>query len=260
MDIEEAIARVEQLLGVNSLNDLQEQIFRRVWEQEKYPEIAKALGYDSNYIKNIGAKLWKELSQALDEKVTKSNIQGALRHQNPAGSLAVTSANEFLPERLNHWTEKIDTSSFVGRRRSLGIVGEWIRNELSSVIAITGMAGIGKTIFATKLAELHQDKFEGVIWRSLQYPKSLNDLVIDLLQALRAMPLLQTMAPEALMKHLLDQLAAHAVVPPGPIGPGQVPQNVQNSRPAAPCQSQLVWMDNSPIGMEDPLVTQGMPR
>ena len=209
MDIEDAIDRVDQLLGSKGLSDLQEQIFRRVWAKEKYPEIAEALGYDANYIKDLGAKLWKQLSQTLDEKVTKSNIQVVLRRQNVAVPLSVAPAQELsLSDRSEDWAEKIDTSSFVGRRQSLEVVGEWLHDP-GAVIAITGMAGIGKTIFAAKLAELHQNKFAGVIWRSLQYPKPLDDLIIDLLLALRAMSTRQNVSSEALTEKLLHHLAQH---------------------------------------------------
>jgi len=79
MTVEEALATIETILGNTALNELQEAIFRQSWAQKTYPEIAEASGYDADYIKLVGFQLWKLLSEALGEKVTKNNFPSVLR-------------------------------------------------------------------------------------------------------------------------------------------------------------------------------------
>ncbi|MEG3934622.1 pentapeptide repeat-containing protein [Microcoleus sp. T3_B1] len=79
MTVEEAITLVESVLDYESLNKVQELVFRQSWDGLSYIEIAKSAGYDSDYIKDAGAKLWKQLSEAFGEKVKKDNIQSVLK-------------------------------------------------------------------------------------------------------------------------------------------------------------------------------------
>ncbi|NDJ21823.1 hypothetical protein GS682_09270 [Nostoc sp. B(2019)] len=80
MNLEEALVILDTFLE-QSLNDVQELVFRQAWEGQTYPEIAESSGYDANYIKDVGSKLWKLLSQALEEEVTKSNFRSVLRRR-----------------------------------------------------------------------------------------------------------------------------------------------------------------------------------
>ncbi|MCT7997053.1 hypothetical protein [Laspinema olomoucense] len=80
MKVDEALALVEAVLEDDRLNDVQELIFRQCWEgNQSYQEIAQVSGYDSEYIKATGAKLWKLLSEAFGEKVKKGNLQSVLK-------------------------------------------------------------------------------------------------------------------------------------------------------------------------------------
>ncbi|WP_333383079.1 pentapeptide repeat-containing protein [Microcoleus sp. B4-D4] len=81
MTAEEALAIVETALDEDEqLNDVQELIFRQCWEgRHSYDEIANSSKYDDEYIKSAGAKLWKLLSEAFDEKVKKNNLKSVLK-------------------------------------------------------------------------------------------------------------------------------------------------------------------------------------
>jgi hypothetical protein len=70
MSVDEALLFLDSILPQH-LNDVQELVFRQSWEGRSYPEVAKSAGYDAEYIKLIGYQLWKLLSQALGEKVTR---------------------------------------------------------------------------------------------------------------------------------------------------------------------------------------------
>ena len=66
------------------LNDLQRIILQECWQDTKktYDRIATEYDYSANYIKQgVGPKLWRLLSQAMGEKVTKSNFNAVVtRH------------------------------------------------------------------------------------------------------------------------------------------------------------------------------------
>ncbi|MBP0040534.1 MAG: hypothetical protein J7545_00945 [Roseofilum sp. SBFL] len=70
----------ETLLDGEGLNDVQQFIFRQCWQGRcSYPQIAEASNYDDEYIKSVAAKLWKQLSGVLDEKVKKGNLQAVFK-------------------------------------------------------------------------------------------------------------------------------------------------------------------------------------
>lgn len=79
MTADEALEIVEFLLDYEHLNKVQEIVFRHAWEGLSYMEIAKLYDYEPDYIKDAGAKLWKQLSQIFDKKVKKDNIQSVLK-------------------------------------------------------------------------------------------------------------------------------------------------------------------------------------
>lgn len=82
MNVEQALVNLDTILKQQSLTDIQEVVFRKAWEGQSYPEIAESDGYEANYIKDVGSKLWKLLSKALSEQVTKSNFRSVLRRHN----------------------------------------------------------------------------------------------------------------------------------------------------------------------------------
>ncbi|MEG5056933.1 hypothetical protein QUB60_07485 [Microcoleus sp. A2-C5] len=81
MTVDEALTIVETVLDDDEqLNDVQELIFKQSWEgRQSYEEIAKLSKYDDEYIKAAGYKLWKQLSEAFEEKVKKSNIKAVVK-------------------------------------------------------------------------------------------------------------------------------------------------------------------------------------
>lgn len=81
MDVQEALLILNPVLQQEGLNDIQELVFRHVWEGRTYPEIATSSGFDAGYIKNVGSRLWKLLSNALGRQVTKSNLRSVVQQQ-----------------------------------------------------------------------------------------------------------------------------------------------------------------------------------
>ena len=79
MKIEEAMITLESILNPYCLSDVQEMVCRQSLEGATYSEMALDFGYNTDYIKEVGAQLWKLLSIKLQMKVTKKNLWAAIR-------------------------------------------------------------------------------------------------------------------------------------------------------------------------------------
>lgn len=82
MSVDEALTLAETVLEAEEepLNDVQEIIFRECWQgRTSYEAIAHVSGYDKEYLKCAGSKLWQQLSEAFGEKVKKSNLKSVIR-------------------------------------------------------------------------------------------------------------------------------------------------------------------------------------
>lgn len=74
----EALEAVRKAISPESLSYVQEVVFRQSWEGQLYPEIAKSVGYHPEYIRDVGAQLWRSLSDSIGQKVTKKNVRFVL--------------------------------------------------------------------------------------------------------------------------------------------------------------------------------------
>lgn len=79
MTVEAALVIIDAALKPEKLNNLQELIFRQSWDGKSYQEIAATSGYNPEYIKDVGYKLWQLISKALGEKITKANCRSIIR-------------------------------------------------------------------------------------------------------------------------------------------------------------------------------------
>ncbi|MBD2000275.1 AAA family ATPase [Leptolyngbya sp. FACHB-541] len=224
MTPEEAIVSLDALLPGQKLKDLQEDVFRYTWQGWTYAEIADQVGYDVGHIRDVGAKLWQQLSIAFGESVTKNNVQAVVRRQtlqrqsatldssveSPAsGSTASLGAiappQPAIPTR-QHWGEIIDVPVFYGRIEELDQLEQWIVTDQCRLIALVGMGGIGKTTLAIKLVERLQDRFEVVIWRSLRNAPLIEEFLTDIIPLLSeqkfALPTTRAELIALLMQHL----------------------------------------------------------
>lgn len=85
MDFEQALEVANTAMFAifgRHLTDVETAILIGAWQSKTYEQIASASGYSISYLtRDIGPKLWKLLSQALGETVSKTNFQTALeRH------------------------------------------------------------------------------------------------------------------------------------------------------------------------------------
>ena len=204
MSVEEALVILEAGLAQGRLTRIQELVFRQAWEGQSYSQIAANYGYDAGYIKSVASQLWRILSKALGEKVTKSNVQSVLkRRPYPTSVLAIpvtlshTDNGNALKATVNgldsqttatsrhqDWGEAIDTSFFYGRTVELTTLRKWIVNDRCRLVALLGMGGIGKTALSVKLAQQLENQFEYTIWRSLRHAPPVQELLANLLEFL----------------------------------------------------------------------------
>jgi hypothetical protein len=120
MTVKEALAIFNAVLQSDCLNDTHELVFRCAWEGQTYEEIALAFNYDGDYLRHVGFQLWRSLSEAIGQKVTKKNFRSVLMQQH---------------ERI----------------AELDILKQWLVSDRYRLIILLEMDGIGKTAVALKL-------------------------------------------------------------------------------------------------------------
>lgn len=90
------------------------------------------------------------------------------------------------------WGEAPEVTEFCGRSPELDTLTTWILTERCRLIGLCGMAGIGKTSLAVKVAEAVQSKVDALIYRSLQSAPPAAELISDLLDTLIHSPAAST--------------------------------------------------------------------
>ncbi|MEE3719593.1 NB-ARC domain-containing protein [Tumidithrix elongata RA019] len=220
MDTDEALIFLDTFLGQVRLNNVQELVFRRVWEGWKYAAIAESSGYDADYIKFVGSNLWKLLSKAIGEEITKSNVRSILRRKRLAANsksqirssdtnVSSLDGNGNYVTRNHEWEEVPDRSIFYGRIDELAELERFIADR-SCLIALLGMGGIGKTALALKLAERVQERFEFSIWHSLRNAPPLGKLLDDSIEFLTKGQDISSSDPiENKIARLIEHLRSH---------------------------------------------------
>jgi len=195
MEIEDAVKLASDLLiqqGLRPLSDVETLVLRGAWEQNTYEVIASKAGYSDGYLrKDVGIKLWRDLSIAMGEPVSKTNFKAALERQweqkqklhssLPTAQTALSNCH--LP-RHTDWGEAIDVSIFFGREEEQQILNHWVISDRCRLILLLGMGGIGKTALSIKVGQNVQSDFEYVIWRCLRNAPPVLELLVDLIKFL----------------------------------------------------------------------------
>lgn len=91
LEINQALRIIAQILAPEKLNGVQELVLRECWGGKTYQEIADVSGYDSDYIRVVGSRLWQNLTLALSAKVSKNNFKSILREQAHQGKLSLST-------------------------------------------------------------------------------------------------------------------------------------------------------------------------
>lgn len=153
---------VERLLFQQTgkhLSDLEILILRGAWEDKTYEEIAEVEGYSSSYLsKDVGNKLWNNLSTALQERVSKKNFKAALQREwckNQASSVghqaetleSLATENLVFPEGL----VALGSPFYIKRPQCESVCYEIVKP--GSLIRIKGAKWMGKTSLVHRILE-----------------------------------------------------------------------------------------------------------
>jgi WD40 repeat protein/transcriptional regulator with XRE-family HTH domain len=106
-----------------------------------------------------------------------------------------------LSNSVVDWGEAIDVPILVGRDPDLTLLRRWALDENCRVIALLGLAGIGKTSLAIAFANRVGAHFDAVVYRSLRNAPPLADVLDNLLRFLSAQ---QAIPPE----NISDKISA----------------------------------------------------
>jgi hypothetical protein len=214
MDVQEVLRFADEMVFAKTgehLDDLQKAILVGVWEGQKYSQIAETSYCSEGHIRNIASKLWKRLSNVLDEEVTQSNLRSTLERrqvfivsQNFGKdfvfcnvNVSTDSQSSEVPKARSPSTPTSDTSkpqtrldladaphisSLSDRTSELATLEKSIIQEKCNLAAILGISGIGKTALSLHLIQKIQHNFECVIWRSLRHSPPLETTLKNLIQ------------------------------------------------------------------------------
>ncbi|MGE5659737.1 MAG: NACHT domain-containing protein [Actinomycetota bacterium] len=186
MNIEEVLILLDNWVREKKregLTPVQKEILRRAWDDQTYDDM-EIYPYSNESIKKMLApKLWKLLSEVLGQPVTKKTlrivVEAAVEERSPSPPPQLPIAK--APQRQD-WGDAPDIFTFYDRTSELTTLDGWIVTQRCRLVALWGVAGIGKTALAVKLAQQLQGKFEFVIWRSLRYAPPVEDILADLLE------------------------------------------------------------------------------
>lgn len=166
-------------LNQRYLSDVEAAVMLGAIADRTYEQIAKDSGYSINYLKrDIGPKLWRHLSAALGEKVSKNNFRQPLGryHRQTMGQ----PVNPTQRSSQCDWGDAPDVSFFLGRNLELDTLEQWIIRGSCRLVALLGIGGIGKTALGVKVAQQIQTEFDCVIWLSLRNAPPVETLLAQL--------------------------------------------------------------------------------
>ncbi|MBD2485226.1 AAA family ATPase [Planktothrix sp. FACHB-1365] len=217
MNVKEVLQFVDRLVVEKTgkhLDDVQKAVVEGTWQRQTYDDIAQKCHVTEGHVGDVGAELWKLVSEALNEDIRKTNFRSTFERLNIescSNSLNVYNINnsdnnhfchtQALSQPNKQYQESdINTKSksvyhdltlapqiinFYNRETELETLSNWILKQNSRLISVLGISGMGKTALVKRFIDLNLDQFEVIIWKSLKYPKPLELLIQDLLNIIK---------------------------------------------------------------------------
>jgi NB-ARC domain len=201
MDVTEILQFADQLVFNKKgkhLDDLQKTVITGVYEGKIYETIAEECHRSESRVRSVGRKLWKILSESLGEDINKYNfcwtIERVINNYQVVnfGDSNINycqNSKESSEKKEENIADKFDQNltlaphiiKLYNRETELKKLNNWISNQNIRLISVLGLSGIGKTTLVKKFVNLNLEHFEIIIWRSLNFPKSLDLLINNLL-------------------------------------------------------------------------------
>ncbi|WP_339373773.1 Uma2 family endonuclease [Anabaena sp. 4-3] len=172
MMAQEALNLVDTLLHSTQfgqkLNDVQSVVFQKSWLGCTYAAIAEELNYEHDYIKQVGSQLWRSLSLAVGEEVSKKNLQTVLSRY------YLTSKN-FSLNKIKHSKATSQTKTFMNQPAN-GV--SWTSDDLEVLPKHEGTRYeiINGELFLTCTPHRRHQQVCGKIWRQLDNWSELSNL------------------------------------------------------------------------------------
>ena len=153
------------------LKDIETVIFCGAWRNETYDEIAEKTGYTRDYLtKDIGCKLWRYLSNALNEEVAKTNFKAAIKREwqrNTQVNLAQRNLQPTfsLADNLTFPEGPIalDSPFYLSRSNCESVCYQTI-TEPGSLIRIKGAKWMGKTSLVNRILQQGRSQAQKTVY------------------------------------------------------------------------------------------------
>ncbi|NEQ31142.1 MAG: AAA family ATPase [Leptolyngbya sp. SIO4C5] len=166
--------------------------------------------YQKFQISGRGPVKLTRLQQLLVSRYQAEGQSPAVSPPIPASGPVKVQPTQTVP--AHHWGEAPDSGVFYGRGTELAQLQQWLLQEQCRLVIVLGMAGIGKTALAVKLARQIAAEFEAVIWLSLRQAPVLSTLLEQVAEILTDSDSHNGKTPkplEAQVSDLLDYCRAH---------------------------------------------------
>jgi AAA ATPase domain len=201
MNVAKALELADKLMFDSNnrhLDDLERSIVEGVYQGKKYKQIANEYPCSESHATDVAASLWQALSDALGEKVKKTNFKSIVeRHQyrNSSSLIQIASVNVCSDITINNQLEDPnpkqnartsnpqylktipDLVPVYDRTQELDSLKNWILTEKCRSVVISGTSGIGKTALTRQLLEDLKGEFEEIVWQSLGCQRSLVEFI-----------------------------------------------------------------------------------
>ncbi|HAJ61342.1 MAG TPA: ATPase domain-containing protein [Cyanobacteria bacterium UBA11369] len=213
MTITEVLQYVDRLVKKQTgehLDDLQKTVIQGLWQGKTYNQIADECGYDKNYVGDVSRKLFKILSEQLNEDINKSNFSWTLeRVINSPHFVGVNTNITYCPfyptadrnqpinkeeeitknTRYHDLTLAPKIAHFCDRTLDLQTLSHWLTTQNPRLISVLGLSGIGKTALVKHFVDLNLQQFDVVIWKSIKLSQSLDTIITEIFALINPEPI-----------------------------------------------------------------------
>ena len=154
------------------LSDIEAVILQGAWNDRTYDEIADAEGYTSSYLsKDVGHKLWANLSTALGEKVSKKNFKIALerewrkeaRNSLIREQLELSNSNATENMAFPEGSVALGSPLYIERLGTESVCYATVAKP-GSLIRIKGAKWMGKTSLVNRVLKHGRDRQQKIVY------------------------------------------------------------------------------------------------